>query len=127
MSLLYKHEKDVKYSVEVKTYPDGKINLLFTSDCGKFGTDEILQEHELTVKQLLQILQKIEHEQCAINGVVRPNLTHKHPVEGVNETMQTDNDIEEVQLVCNHPSRQRDYYRSGAFKCWKCKKIVVAN
>lgn len=57
MSLLYKDEKDVKYSVEVKTTIDGKINLLFSADCGKFGTDEILDEHDLTVKQLLEILQ----------------------------------------------------------------------
>lgn len=66
MSLLYKDEKDVKYSVEVKTFPDGKINLLFSADCGKFGTDEILDEHELTIKELLQILQKSEQEQLNI-------------------------------------------------------------
>lgn len=31
------------------------------------------------------------------------------------------------QLVCDHPKRQRDYYSAETFKCWKCKKIVVAN
>ena len=30
-------------------------------------------------------------------------------------------------FVCEHPKRQRDYYSDTAYKCWKCKKIVVAN
>jgi len=34
---------------------------------------------------------------------------------------------EAEQLVCDHPKRQRDYYSAETFKCWKCKKIVVAN
>jgi len=34
---------------------------------------------------------------------------------------------EAEQLVCDHPKRQRDYYSVETFKCWKCKKIVVAN
>ncbi len=57
MSLLYKDKKDVKYSVEVKQ-KGNKINLLFTADCGKFGTDEILDEYKLTPLSLLNILQK---------------------------------------------------------------------
>lgn len=56
MSLLYKDKKDVEYSVEIKQ-SKGRINLLFSADCGKFGTDEILDEHDLTAEQLLQILQ----------------------------------------------------------------------
>jgi hypothetical protein len=57
-SLLYKNEEEVKHSVDIKTYPDGKLKLLFSADCGKFGTDEPLDEYELTVKELLLILQK---------------------------------------------------------------------
>jgi hypothetical protein len=57
-SLLYKNEEDVKYSVDIKTFPDGKLKLLFSADCGKFGTDEPLDEYELTVKEMLLILQK---------------------------------------------------------------------
>ena len=30
-------------------------------------------------------------------------------------------------FVCEHPKRQRDYYSAVTYKCWKCKKIVVAN
>jgi hypothetical protein len=58
MSLLYKKESELKYSVDVKTYPDGKVILQFSADCGKFGTDEMLDEYEFTVKELLSILQK---------------------------------------------------------------------
>ena len=58
MSLLYKKESDLKYQVEVKTLPDGKVVLQFSADCGKFGTEEILDEYEFTVKELLSILQK---------------------------------------------------------------------
>ena len=65
MSLLYKDKKDVVYDVEI-TQKEGKINLLFSADCGKFGTDEILDEHELTVKQLLEVLQAHEEKQYAI-------------------------------------------------------------
>lgn len=58
MSLLYKKEYELKYSVDVKIYPDGKVILQFSADCGKFGTDEMLDEYEFTVKELLSILQK---------------------------------------------------------------------
>lgn len=34
---------------------------------------------------------------------------------------------ESEQLVCNHPKRQRDYYSAETFKCWECKKIIVAS
>ena len=56
MSLLYK--EDVTYSVEV-IQDNGNIHLLFTCDGGKFGTDEILDEYNLTPLELLKILQKI--------------------------------------------------------------------
>jgi len=58
MSLLYKKESDLKYSVELKTRPDGSVVLKFSADAGKFGTDEMLDEYEFTVKELLSILQK---------------------------------------------------------------------
>jgi len=57
MSLLYKDRKDVKYSLEVKQ--DGNtLELLFTSDCGKFGTDEIVDSFKLSNLSLLEVLQK---------------------------------------------------------------------
>jgi hypothetical protein len=58
MSLLYKKESELKYSVDVKTFPEGKVVLQFSADCGKFGTDETLDEYEFSVKELLSILQK---------------------------------------------------------------------
>ena len=53
---LYKKQEDVTHSVDIKQ-KDGKINLLFTADCGKFGTDEILDEYDITPYELLIILQ----------------------------------------------------------------------
>ena len=58
MSLLYKDKKDIKTSVEVKTYADGKVDLLFTNNGGKFGTDEILDSFNMTTETLLEALQK---------------------------------------------------------------------
>ena len=36
---------------------DGKIVIDFWADCGKFGTDEMLDGYVLTPERLLQILQ----------------------------------------------------------------------
>lgn len=58
MSLLYKDLKDVTYKVKINKREDGdKVVMLFTADCGKFGTDEILDSFELTPFELLTILQ----------------------------------------------------------------------
>tara|TARA_B110000211_G_C13710090_1_gene391352 strand:- start:255 stop:461 length:207 start_codon:yes stop_codon:yes gene_type:complete len=59
MSLLYKDIKDVITSVDIKE-EDGKIILDFSADCGKFGTDEMLDGYTLTPKRLLEILQSRE-------------------------------------------------------------------
>ena len=56
MSLLYKNPKDIVYSVEIKSTPDGKINFEFSCDGGKHGTDEFIDEYKLTVLELLNIL-----------------------------------------------------------------------
>lgn len=58
MSLLYKDKKDVIISLEIlKRDTDDPIELTFSADCGKFGTDETLDRYTLTPKRLLQILQ----------------------------------------------------------------------
>ena len=62
MSLLYKDPKDFIYSVDVKTFPDGKIKIQFSCDGGKFGTDELLDEYEFTVKEFMCILRKYDSE-----------------------------------------------------------------
>lgn len=60
MGLLYKNKKDVTTSVDFEFVEDGKIRLEFSADCGKFGTDEMLDGYLLTPKRLLQILQERE-------------------------------------------------------------------
>tara|TARA_R110000803_G_scaffold154286_1_gene219068 strand:- start:11595 stop:11801 length:207 start_codon:yes stop_codon:yes gene_type:complete len=56
MSLLYKDPKDIKISCDVSQV-DGKIILNFSADCGKFGTDEMLDGFTLTPERLLEVLQ----------------------------------------------------------------------
>lgn len=58
MSSLYKDSNDFIYSVDIKTLPNGKVKIQFSCDGGKFGTNELLDEYEYTVKELLTILQK---------------------------------------------------------------------
>ena len=53
MSLLYKNKKD--QTLTCNTY--GKVHIDFWKDCGKFGTDEMLDQYKLTPERLLQILQ----------------------------------------------------------------------
>ena len=58
MSLLYKDPKDVITSIKILKRDDSDpIELTFYADCGKFGTDEILDIYTLTPERLLQILQ----------------------------------------------------------------------
>lgn len=56
MSFLYPKKEDIKTSCDI-TQENGKINLTFYSNCGKFGTDEILDIYDLTPDKLLSILQ----------------------------------------------------------------------
>jgi len=56
MGALYKESKEVKTSVKIEREGD-IIKLLFTSDCGKHGTDEILDSFELTAEEILEVLQ----------------------------------------------------------------------
>lgn len=59
MSLLYKKTEDIKTTVRYDKVDD-KIVLDFSADCGKFGTDEMLDGYTLTPERLLQILQERE-------------------------------------------------------------------
>ena len=58
-SLLYKTKEEQTTSLEIKQ-EDGKVILDFYSDCGKFGTDEMLAGWILTPERLLQILSERE-------------------------------------------------------------------
>jgi hypothetical protein len=58
MSLLYKRPEDISTEVEFKQLENGKITLVFSADCGKFGAEELLDMYKLTPERLLQILQE---------------------------------------------------------------------
>jgi hypothetical protein len=61
MSLLYKDRKDIVTSVEIKKqYGSNTLIFDFSADCGKFGTDEMLDGYTLTPERLLEILQSSE-------------------------------------------------------------------
>ena len=57
MSLLYKKREDIITSVEIRHISGGKVVLDFSADCGKFGTDEMLDGYTLTPERLLEVLQ----------------------------------------------------------------------
>lgn len=59
MSFLYKPIEEQKLSYEIKV-GDGKIEINFYSDCGKFGCDEMLQGYILTPERLMKILSERE-------------------------------------------------------------------
>jgi hypothetical protein len=58
MSILYNKLEDLDTTAVIKTLPNGRINLLFLNDSGKFRTYEVLDEFEFTAGELLEILQK---------------------------------------------------------------------
>ena len=60
MSLLYKPLEEQTVTCLIDTLPNGKIQIDFYSDCGKFGTDEALQGYLLTPERLMQILKERE-------------------------------------------------------------------
>ena len=64
MSLIYKEFNETTTTVEIKQ-TEGKVELLFSADCGKFGTNEILDSYYLTPERLLEILQ--EHDNYSDN------------------------------------------------------------
>lgn len=59
MSLLYKPKEEQTVSVSIVQGKE-KISIEFSSDCGKFGTDEMLAGWILTPERLLQILSERE-------------------------------------------------------------------
>lgn len=61
MSLLYKKPEEVKYQA-IFTTINNNINIQFYSDCGKFGTDEMLDEYDVTPQQLLELFQNSDIE-----------------------------------------------------------------
>ncbi len=59
MSLLYPNEGKTTLSVEITKLAD-RVNFYFTSDCGKFGTDECIDDIDVTIEELLSALQAHE-------------------------------------------------------------------
>lgn len=62
MIFLYKDPKDVVVSAHITTRKTDQENIIieFSSDCGKFGTDEILAGFKLSPSRLLDILHERE-------------------------------------------------------------------
>lgn len=56
MSLVYSGTNEI--NVTVTQGSKGKVHFLFTSNCGKFGTDEILDEFEIDTLELLRKCQE---------------------------------------------------------------------
>tara|TARA_R110002096_G_scaffold368745_1_gene562010 strand:+ start:7514 stop:7723 length:210 start_codon:yes stop_codon:yes gene_type:complete len=56
MSSLYKDKEDITTFVEIENV-NGVVVLEFSADCGKFGTDEMLDGYTLTPERLLEVLQ----------------------------------------------------------------------
>jgi len=55
MSILYKKPEDQTLKCDIE-FKDGKFHIDFSSDCGKFGADEMLQGYILTPERLMEIL-----------------------------------------------------------------------
>lgn len=60
---LYKDKKDQTVTLDITSESPAiafetteKISLEFSSDCGKFGTDEMLAGYKLTPERLLEVL-----------------------------------------------------------------------
>ena len=57
MSLLYKPKDLQTLKVCIEKQKDGRVKIDFEKDCGKHGTDEMIDGYILTPERLLQILQ----------------------------------------------------------------------
>ena len=60
MGLLYKPKEEQTLTCDIERDKQGKIIIDFSSDCGKFGTDEMLCGWVLTPARLMQILSERE-------------------------------------------------------------------
>tara|TARA_R110000751_G_scaffold85111_1_gene169982 strand:- start:366 stop:749 length:384 start_codon:yes stop_codon:yes gene_type:complete len=60
VNCVYKDKKDMTTFVEIENI-NGVLKLEFSKDCGKFGTDEVLDGYTLTPERLLEILQEYEN------------------------------------------------------------------
>lgn len=62
-------------------------------------------------------------ENLLIYSVVRPNLTDKHPIEGVNGTMQTETDHKEKQLFCRDCKYNKAKSYGDQMYCRDCRQM----
>ena len=61
MSLLYKDEKDLTYTVDI-TQEDGVVKFQFWADYGKHGMEEPYAYFDMPVKVLLAIFNSVESD-----------------------------------------------------------------
>ena len=73
---------------------------------------------ELNFKELIDVVESVV-KKLIIPSVVRPNLTNKHPIEGVNETMRISDDFDDRQL-CDHAWKKHNESDTIMYcsKCW---------
>ena len=64
MSLLYKENPEIKVSITavsgIAIGDSSYLKFEFSSDCGKFGTDEQLASFDFTPEELLKLFSQIE-------------------------------------------------------------------
>jgi DnaJ-class molecular chaperone len=79
-------------------------------------------------KQTDNRMHSIIKEELAIQRVVQPNLTDKNLIKGVNQNMQTDNNLDDIQLFCElcDGSGGNDRYTTPE-ECHICQGTGIAN
>lgn len=109
---LYTSKEDQTISAEVKTFPEGNIQLLFSSDCGKFGADEILDEFEMPASKLLEILRTDEDTLTIpdIRNKLSP-ITHLISLVERNESDFIEKVISQAKESVNYLSQREVYSR----------------
>ena len=66
-------------------------------------------------------------KQLSIHGVVQPNLTYKHPIEGVNEFTQTETELEDMPDCPNCGSDAVGFDGiNGFYECFQCDDNWIA-
>ena len=65
---LYKNKEKWSHKVEIQM-KDKEVKFTFSADCGKFGTDEILNEFSVEPNRLLEMLIESENFYCLESSI----------------------------------------------------------
>ena len=78
-------------------------------------------------KIIYQLVLDEYKKQLSIHGVVQPNLTYKHPIEGVNEFTQTETELEDMPDCPNCGSDAVGFDGiNGFYECFQCDDNWIA-